>query len=194
MQRRRSVPLVRTLVGPLGPVHVAASASGIVAVEPSLPVEAFMAGLTRRLGVIPELERRPAGGTDPRTGHLDRASSAIAALLAGHPPTDLPPIDLDDRPEWDRRVLAAVQDVPWGQTVSYGEIARRIGAAGAAQAVGGALGRNPITLIVPCHRVIAADGTIGGYGGDGWASRLDGLARKRALLGREGVIVATRDG
>ena len=56
----------------------------------------------------------------------------------------------------------------WGRTASYGEIARQIGAPRAARAVGGAVGRNPISLLIPCHRVIAADGTLGGYGGDGW--------------------------
>jgi len=70
------------------------------------------------------------------------------------------------------------------------EIARRIGAPRAARAVGGALGRNPVSLLIPCHRVIAADGTLGGYGGDAWGSREDRLAIKRDLLLREGVTVA----
>ena len=82
--------------------------------------------------------------------------------------------------------------MPWGSTVSYGEIARRIGAPRAARAVGGAVGRNPIGLLIPCHRVIAADGTIGGYGGDAWGSREDRLEIKRELLAREGVTVAAR--
>ena len=63
------------------------------------------------------------------------------------------------------------------------------GAPRAARAVGGAVGRNPIALLVPCHRVIAADGTLGGYGGDGPADRAEALERKRALLLREGVTV-----
>ncbi len=73
-------------------------------------------------------------------------------------------------------------------------IARRIGAPRAARAVGGALGRNPIGLLIPCHRVIAADGTIGGYGGDAWGSVQDRVAIKRDLLLREGVTVGSRDG
>ena len=98
-------------------------------------------------------------------------------------------VDLSDRPAWDRAVLGEVAVIPWGETASYGDIARRIGAPRAARAVGGALGRNPIGLLIPCHRVIAADGTIGGYGGDAWGSVEDRLAIKRDLLLREGVTV-----
>ena len=103
------------------------------------------------------------------------------------------PLDLSDRPDWDRAVLDAVRAIPWGTTASYGEIARRVGAPGAARAVGGAVGRNPVSLLVPCHRVIAADGTLGGYGGDGWGGRTAALDRKRALLAREGVNMPARD-
>lgn len=75
---------------------------------------------------------------------------------------------------FERLVWRALQDIPYGETVSYGEIARRIGHPSAARAVGLANARNPIAIIVPCHRVIGADGTLTGYGG--------GLERKRALL------------
>ena len=100
----------------------------------------------------------------------------------------------DDRPAWDRHVLEAVAGIPWGRTASYGEIAGRVGAPRAARAVGGAVGRNPISLLVPCHRVIAADGGIGGYGSDGWGSREERLTLKRALLLREGVTIEERAG
>ena len=76
--------------------------------------------------------------------------------------------------QFERRVWRALQDIPYGETVSYGEIARRVGQPGAARAVGLANGRNPIAVIVPCHRVIGANGTLVGYGG--------GLERKRLLL------------
>jgi methylated-DNA-[protein]-cysteine S-methyltransferase len=89
-------------------------------------------------------------------------------------------------------VLGAVRKIGWGETASYGEIARRVGAPRASRAVGGALGRNPISLVIPCHRVIAADGTLGGYGGDGWIDRDRELSRKEAMLRREGVTVARR--
>jgi methylated-DNA-[protein]-cysteine S-methyltransferase len=76
--------------------------------------------------------------------------------------------------EFERRVWRALEDIPFGETQSYGEVAERIGAPGAARAVGLANGRNPISIVVPCHRVIGANGTLTGYGG--------GLERKRFLL------------
>ncbi|HEY5342058.1 MAG TPA: methylated-DNA--[protein]-cysteine S-methyltransferase [Solirubrobacteraceae bacterium] len=75
---------------------------------------------------------------------------------------------------FEREVWRALEEIPYGETVSYGEIARRVGQPGAARAVGTANGRNPIAVIVPCHRVIGADGSLTGYGG--------GLERKRLLL------------
>ena len=76
--------------------------------------------------------------------------------------------------EFQQRVWRALDSVRYGTTISYAELARRVGKPAAARAVGSANGRNPIGIIVPCHRVIAADGTLGGYGG--------GLERKRWLL------------
>ncbi len=74
-------------------------------------------------------------------------------------------------------VWSALREIPYGETVSYGELAEQIGRPGAARAVGLANGRNPIAIIVPCHRVIGADGSLTGYGG--------GLDRKRILLDLE---------
>jgi methylated-DNA-[protein]-cysteine S-methyltransferase len=76
--------------------------------------------------------------------------------------------------EFQRRVWQALLTIPYGETRSYGQIAEQIGASGAARAVGLANGRNPIAIIVPCHRVIGANGSLTGYGG--------GLDRKRSLL------------
>ena len=78
---------------------------------------------------------------------------------------------------FQRRVWAALCDVPYGATISYGELARRIGQPAAVRAVGLANGRNPLSIIVPCHRIIGASGALTGYGG--------GAARKRALLDLE---------
>jgi methylated-DNA-[protein]-cysteine S-methyltransferase len=78
---------------------------------------------------------------------------------------------------FEREVWHALEEIPYGETVSYGEIARRVGQPTAARAVGTANGRNPIAVIVPCHRVIGADGSLTGYGG--------GLERKRLLLDLE---------
>jgi methylated-DNA-[protein]-cysteine S-methyltransferase len=79
---------------------------------------------------------------------------------------------------FQQRVWTALCDIPYGETISYGELARRIGQPTASRAVGLANGQNPISIIVPCHRVIGANGTLTGYGG--------GLDRKRWLLAHEG--------
>lgn len=76
--------------------------------------------------------------------------------------------------QFQRRVWRALQQIPYGETTSYGEIARRVGVPSAPRAVGVANGQNPVAVIVPCHRVIGADGSLTGYGG--------GLERKRLLL------------
>jgi O-6-methylguanine DNA methyltransferase len=86
-------------------------------------------------------------------------------------------------------VLEAVRAIPRGHTASYGEVAQRIGRTGAARAVGGAVGRNPVGLLIPCHRVIAGDGTLGGYGAAAWGGREAALDLKQALLSLEGVHV-----
>ena len=79
--------------------------------------------------------------------------------------------------DFQRRVWAQLCTIPYGETISYGELARRVGNPKASRAVGSANGHNPVAVIVPCHRVIAADGSLGGYGG--------GLDRKVHLLGLE---------
>ena len=93
------------------------------------------------------------------------------------------PLALHGSP-FELRVWRALQEIPYGATTSYGEVARRIGHAEAARAVGLANGRNPVAVIVPCHRVIGADGTLTGYGG--------GLERKRLLLDLEAQAAAQR--
>ena len=177
-----------TLAGPDGPLIVAATQRGVVAVAWLSTEDAFLADLRRRLGPI----EVTSGG--PARDHLHAAIPVIEAAFAGHR-TDANRIafDLDDRPAFDRRVLRVVRRLAWGETASYSEIARQIGAPRAARAVGGALGRNPIALVIPCHRVIAADGTLGGYGGPE-GDRDAHLDRKQSLLLREGVIVARRGG
>lgn len=87
-------------------------------------------------------------------------------------------------PEFDKKVWKALLDIPFGTTTSYGVVARRIGSPTAARAVGKANGANPIALIVPCHRVIGADGSLTGYGG--------GLPLKRKLLEHEARVSGTK--
>ena len=174
------------LLGADGPLAVAATERGVVAAEWGADPDEIVALLTRRLGALTE-------ATSAARAILEGALPVLEALLAGQSiDTSGVPVDLRDRPAFDRAVLLAVRDVPWGQTASYGEIARRVGAPRAARAVGGAVGRCPIAVLIPCHRIIATDGTLGGFGGDGRSGRADALTFKRALLAREGVTVRYR--
>lgn len=90
------------------------------------------------------------------------------------------PLDVKGTP-FQLRVWKTVKRIPYGKTRSYGWIARRVGKPRAARGVGQAMASNPVVLIIPCHRVIRGDGTIGGYGGKVWL--------KRKLLELEGVLV-----
>jgi methylated-DNA-[protein]-cysteine S-methyltransferase len=178
---------IMTLAGPDGPLQVAATERGIVAAEWWPDADAFTTAVAHRLSATVV-----TGGQARRS--LDAARPVIETLVAGRRiDSTTVDVDLSDRPAWDRAVLGAVRRIGWGETASYGEIARMVGSPRAARAVGGALGRNPVALLIPCHRIIAADGSIGGYGGFGRDGRLAALERKRHLLLREGVTVAERD-
>jgi methylated-DNA-[protein]-cysteine S-methyltransferase len=91
------------------------------------------------------------------------------------------PLALDDVPPFARRVYEVVRTIPAGETLSYGEVAVAVGSPGAARAVGQALGRNPFPIVVPCHRVLAAGGRIGGFTARG------GTSIKAEMLAAEGV-------
>ncbi len=93
-------------------------------------------------------------------------------------------VDISLLTEFQQQVLRATQQIPRGKITTYGEIAQRIGSPKAVRAVGQALGRNPIPIVIPCHRVIAANGALGGYSGGG------GLDTKARLLQLEGVRLA----
>jgi methylated-DNA-[protein]-cysteine S-methyltransferase len=104
----------------------------------------------------------------------------VAAQLDGYFAGELTTFDVEmdlRGTEFQQRVWAQLREIPYGETISYGELATRIGNANASRAVGLANGRNPISIIVPCHRVIGADGSLTGYGG--------GLERKTWLLKHE---------
>jgi methylated-DNA-[protein]-cysteine S-methyltransferase len=113
--------------------------------------------------------------TSAEDHNLDATRRALKEYFAGKPPR-LPPLDLRGT-EFQVAVWRALLEIPWGETRGYGEIAARIGRAGSARAVGGANHENPIVILVPCHRVVAAGGTLGGYAG--------GLDKKRWLLAHE---------
>jgi methylated-DNA-[protein]-cysteine S-methyltransferase len=175
------------LPAPWGPIHVAASDDAIVALELHSDTARFVGGLEVRLRA--GVEARPSRG--PRRDLLDRAATELEAYFGGDRRTFDLPLDLGGQRDWDRAVLEGVGGIPWGRITSYGRLARRIGRTGAARAVGGAVGRNPIGLLIPCHRVIAGDGALGGYGGDWWGTREAMLGVKRTLLELEGVQLPT---
>lgn len=185
-----SSPLaIAVLDSTLGPIHVAASAAGIHGLDLRTTPEAFAASVARRTG----RPTQPVAVADEGTrAMVRRLEVVLAAHLGGAGHVFSVPLVLEGLSDWDRRVLEGVRTIPWGATASYGEVARRIGSLGAARAVGGAVGRNPVGLLIPCHRVIAGDDTLGGYGGSWFGSRTELLALKRALLAVEGVSVRDR--
>jgi len=180
-------PIVLTTVATdWGPLHIAAGPHGVVAAELLGTEDGFRAGLARRrLGDTIPLD---AAADGPAHEIAVAARDALAAALDGES-VDLTavPIDIADRSDWDRLVLHGVRTIARGETASYGEVARRIGRPRAARAVGGAVSRNPVGLLVPCHRVVAGDGSIGGYGAAAWGGVEAALELKRALLRLEGV-------
>jgi methylated-DNA-[protein]-cysteine S-methyltransferase len=177
---------VAAVEAPWGPIHLAVDADAVVALEIMTTDEGFAGSIRRRFGEAPDTS--PDGAVGRR---LTTAIDAVERHLTGQPGalTRLP-FALHGLSDWDRLVLDGVRRVPWGEVTSYGRLAREIGRPGAARAVGGAVGRNPIGLIVPCHRVIAGDGSLGGYGGS-WLGDGDALlAIKRRLLALENATVA----
>jgi AraC family transcriptional regulator, regulatory protein of adaptative response / methylated-DNA-[protein]-cysteine methyltransferase len=107
------------------------------------------------------------------------ASKALKLAVAGRPPKRLPPLDLSAGTEFQQQVWRALRKIGWGRTRSYGQVAQAIGKPKAVRAVGGACGANPVPVFVPCHRVLAANNSLGGYS--------SGLNWKRALLRCEGI-------
>ncbi len=128
----------------------------------------------------------------PPPAAVQEAIVAITALLDGTPPdpTDLTHLvlDMDGVPPFHQRVYALARQIPPGETLTYGELARRMGEPGAARAVGQALGYNPFAPVVPCHRVLAADGRSGGFSANGGVStKLRMLLIERACFNGPGL-------
>jgi len=126
-------------------------------------------------------KRSPGARETKPPAEIQQAIEAMIALLAGEP-KDLSGIKLDmsDVPDFNRRVYDTARAIPPGATLTYGEIAERLGDRNLARDVGVALGQNPFPIIVPCHRVLAAGGKLGGFSAPG------GVATKRRLLAIEG--------
>lgn len=157
----------------LGRCGIAWGDRGVLALQlPEASDAATIARVRRRARGLRETEPPPA---------VRAVIDAIVRHVAGEP-RDLSfvQLDLEGLPEFAQRVYAAARAVPAGETATYGQIAEAIGDAGAARAVGGALGKNPFPIVVPCHRVLASNGK-GGFSAHG------GLATKTKLLAAEGV-------
>ncbi len=128
-----------------------------------------------RLGTDGAAEARPAGSMARWIG---LTQAVLLAILAGERPAEFPPLDVSVGTAFQRRVWSALRKIVPGRTRSYGALAAALGSPRAARAVGSACGANPIPLLIPCHRVLAANGHLGGFSG--------GLEWKRRLLKAEG--------
>jgi methylated-DNA-[protein]-cysteine S-methyltransferase len=153
---------------PIGDLVITASDSGLTGV--------WFPGKAPVAAVRSDDERGPASAL------LARASEQLAEYFAGTRTTFDLPLDAGGT-AFERRVWDALRSILYGTTLSYSELARRLGDLRATRAVGAANGKNPIPIIVPCHRVIGANGALTGFGG--------GLDRKRWLLEHEGALTTT---
>ncbi len=157
------------LASPFGPVVIAESDDGVVAVELGAPsADAASRRIEARLGPVRWQRAKQSAAREQLGEYLDGKRKRF----------DLS-VDLSAVAGFRRDVLQALKRVPYGRLLSYGELAERVGRPGAARAVGGAMATNPIPIIVPCHRVVAADGSLGGFSG--------GLHVKRWLHRHEGI-------
>ena len=162
-----------TQKSPFGKLTISAGPTGVYS---------LLLNGAKHAGPTPRVERLPS----PAPRQVRAISSAFERYFAGSAHAlDSIPVDLSGvKGEFQRAVLETLRTlVGPGATMSYGELAAAAGRPGAARAVGYAMAHNPVPLIVPCHRVLASDGTLGGYGG--------GLEMKRRLLRIEGVELAS---
>ncbi|GAU68372.1 putative methylated-DNA--[protein]-cysteine methyltransferase [Streptomyces sp. NBRC 110611] len=164
------------LSAPIGPLLLAATREGLAQVV-------FHADERNTPGALSRLEQLFGGPPLPEIPHLATAAAELTAYFSGELRSFTVPLDWSLSSGFHARVLRALADgVPYGSVVGYQDLADRVGEPGAARAVGAAMGSNPLPVVVPCHRVVAADGGIGGFSG--------GLETKRLLLALEGVLPA----
>jgi methylated-DNA-[protein]-cysteine S-methyltransferase len=160
----------------IGPLLLAATDDGLVNVvfhATDSVRDKALDRLASRLGAQPV--------EAPGAPQLAEAIRQVGAYFAGERQVFELPLDWSLISGFNRQVLRELASgVPFGSVVGYGDLARRVGQPGAAQAVGTAMGANPLPVVVPCHRVVESDGGIGGFGG--------GLEAKRKLLALEGVL------
>jgi methylated-DNA-[protein]-cysteine S-methyltransferase len=168
----RAEPVVHytALDTPLGRIFLAATEAGLVRLSFGQGEAAFIAELRQALKAEPV--KAPE--------RLQDMARQVKTYLAGKRRAFDVPVDLHTVTPFQQRVLRAALRIPRGQTMTYAEVARRIGQPRAARAVGQALSRNPVPIVVPCHRVLASDGTLRGYTGG------QGVKTKAWLLALEG--------
>jgi methylated-DNA-[protein]-cysteine S-methyltransferase len=150
-----------TIATPLGPLTLAATAAGLAG--------AWFEGQKHHPGPL-------AAPENPAHPHIAAATQALAAYWLGDANAPLPPLDAAGTP-FQQAVWAALRGIGRGRTATYREVAALVGRPAALRAVGAAIGRNPLSVFVPCHRVVGTDGSLTGYAG--------GLARKQSLLALE---------
>jgi len=158
---------------PIGSCAIAWSSRGVAGVQlPEMSVRMTRNRMLQRFPGVREAKPPP---------EMAQIRDALALHLRGTP-SDLASIqlDMDLLPPFHRHVYEAARAIPWGATATYGALAMAMGTGGAARAVGQALARNPFPIIVPCHRVVAAGGRIGGFSANG------SVSLKRRLLAIEG--------
>lgn len=163
--------------GPLSPVWVAVVDNGLAAIEIGGTQSEFVHLLVDRFRGATERD-------DSRTGEVVQQ---VAEYLQRERSAFNLPIDWSLMTEFQEKVLRAVYAIPYGETRSYGQIASQIGIQGAARAVGRANATNPVPLVIPCHRVIGADGSLRGYGAG------DGIDTKAWLLALEARQLSFKD-
>ena len=157
---------------PVGELLVAATSRGLCRISFDPEPEAELEWLAKAYGV--RVLRSPRPLEEPRR-ELDE-------YFDGHRSEFDLAVDLAALPSFQQLVLVELQRVPYGATATYGGLAKRIGKPRAARAVGGALNKNPVPIVVPCHRIVGSSGSLVGYAG--------GLERKRQLLTLEGAVLA----
>jgi methylated-DNA-[protein]-cysteine S-methyltransferase len=178
-------PQLRVFDTPLGPIALAAVRHAVVRLTlgdatRSAAVQRLRAALERAARTAAKARRSPAADAAPDVS-IDEVIALLCRYAAGEP-VDLrrPPIELANCSPFRRHVLLLCREIPYGQAVAYGALAAAAGAPRAARAVGGAMAANPLPLLIPCHRVVAAGGDWGGF------SAPAGTTLKRRLLEMEG--------
>jgi methylated-DNA-[protein]-cysteine S-methyltransferase len=154
----------------VGTIFVAVNRRGLVALNFGVTEEQFLA----------QLDKSKSKAIIRSSGHTAEVMQQVYEYLNGDRTHFDLSVDLSQVSEFQKGVLLTTLEIPHGQIVTYGEIAKRLGNPKAARAVGQALGHNPIPIVIPCHRVIASNGSLGGYSAGG------GLESKAKLLSLEG--------